>query len=172
MTRPRAKEFTSIKMAPLIQVNGLTISNMAMELKSGSMEPNMRAISRRDSKKATVHLFGPMVASMRVNLRTTILKALVIMSGSMAESTRDHGEITKCTAEAFSSGRTAVNTKASTLTTKKKGMVSSAGLMVDAIRANGKMESRTVGAPTGTRKVWKRMGHGSMARRLNGTIDI
>lgn len=42
------KEFIFIKMVHLIQDNGRMINNMAMELKNGLMELNMKVISSKD----------------------------------------------------------------------------------------------------------------------------
>jgi len=54
---------------------------------------------------------------------------------------------------------------------KNKGSASSAGLMEDAIRGNGKMGNKMGRVHTGIRKEFRKMEHGSTERKLSGTID-
>jgi hypothetical protein len=81
MIKPKERECTFTKMEPLILVSGLMISSTVMEYKNGLMELNMKATSKKDSRKGMELSFGQMVASTRANLKTIILKALVIMCG-------------------------------------------------------------------------------------------
>jgi hypothetical protein len=55
---------------------------------------------------------------------------------------------------------------------RNKDMVNSLGLMEDAIRANGGMESRMERGSIVTKKVFRDLESGQMERKLNGQIDI
>ena len=111
MIRLKEKEFIYIKMEHHIQVNGLMISNMAMELKNGQMVHNMMDISLKDSRKVMEHLFGMMETNMRGSSNQIVLKVSDIMLGLMEDNMKVLGEITKCMEEVSSHGLMEEGTK-------------------------------------------------------------
>lgn len=116
--------------------------------------------------------FGPTAANTRASSRTIISRVLATTCGWMVANTRAPGATTRCTAGASSSGPMAESTKASMSMTRSKATGSSVGLMVGATGVSGRMASRMVRAPTGTRKEWRGMGLGSTGRNSSGMTDI
>lgn len=58
MTKLKEKESISIKMALPILDNGSTTNNMAMGIKNGAMELNIKETTLRESKKGMDVLLG------------------------------------------------------------------------------------------------------------------
>jgi hypothetical protein len=77
------------------QVNGSTISSMAMALRNGLMELVMKATLSMVSNTATVSSSGVMVANMMDNSKATILRVLGTTNGLINESIRVSGRIIK-----------------------------------------------------------------------------
>ena len=106
------------------------------------------------------HSSGAMAASMRDNSKTTTSKDLATMFGLMGDNLKEAGKTTKCMGGESSSGPMEDAMMESTSPIKKKGLESLAGQMGGATEANGKMENKTAGEFTATRKESKEAAHG------------
>lgn len=155
-----------------IQVNGMMINNMDMEFKNGLMEPNMKGIFNKDSRKDMGPFHGQMVVDIKANLKTTTLRGLGITHGLMAVSTKVPGGITKCTEEVYFCGRMDVNMKGNMLMIKNKVMGNLVGQMGGHTKDSGRMVSKMGKERTRISKEFREMEYGQMVRKLNGVTDI
>ena len=169
--RQKEKESISIKTAHPIQASGVTISSMAMVIRSGLMAHSTRETMLKESNKAMVHLLGLMAIGMRANSRPTIFKAMVDTLGSMVDTIEAFGRIIKCMVREHSSGLMEDSMKGNTSMKKSKDMESSLGLMAEATLDIGATESKTEKVFTVTKKVRKERVFGVMVKKLSGLTD-
>jgi hypothetical protein len=113
-----------------------------------------------------------MGANMRWNLKIITSRGLAIMFGWMDGSMRGLGEITRCMDGGYLYGLMVGNMRASISMIRRRDSVNLVGLMDDAIKDSGRMANKMGRAHIGIRKVWRRMGLGSMGRKLSGMIDL
>jgi hypothetical protein len=84
--------------------NGKTISNTALEKKSGPTTVNMKVITLRARNMVKVFISGKMAQSITVTGLRTELKDMESISGKMAVCILENGKIITCTAKEFTLG--------------------------------------------------------------------
>lgn len=108
---------------------------------------------------------GMIEINMRDSLRKIIYKVLGITYGSMEDNIKVHGETIKCMVKVSSIGLMEGVTKDNMSTTKNKAMDNLTGLMDAHIKDIGKMVNKMEKEHIETKKVWRKMVHGSMVRK-------
>ena len=99
-------------------------------------------------------------------ITTSTVKAYT--PGPIIENTKENGETTKCMGKVLSYGQMVANTLVSTLTIRKKAMVSSSGLMVGVIEVNGTTANSMVKEPISLVLDKKSMENGMKANASDG----
>lgn len=137
MTRHMAEVPTNTWMVPSTLAIGKKINNMDTVLRPGLMLPNMRVITSSERNTESAHSSGLM------DLPTSESSTIIIFTGKeftlglTIASMRENGEPTRCMARAPLPGLTIEDTLVNTQMIRRGDTVSSYGLMVDAIGANG-----------------------------------
>lgn len=168
MIKHKEKESTCILMDQCTLVNGLTINNMVMGSKNGSMGHNMKEILKMDLSKVMEFFFGLMGQIIRVNFISIKLKVTENMYGLIKDNIKDFGKIIRCMERVSLLGQMVEDIKASTLLIKSKERVFLYGQMEDHMTVSGKMESKTVKEFSDLKMVHYVKEYGKMVKNLNG----
>jgi len=141
------------------------ISNMASAWNHGQTEPNMRVHTLTAKRKVKENLPLLMAVIMKENLSRMRYVVMENISGPMVNSMKDSGAKIKCTEQVLSYGKIRRNIKASSLMISEKAQVLSAGLMVDSMLVNGKLESSMDKVPISVLKDKENQDFGRMVRK-------
>jgi hypothetical protein len=164
MIKPTGEEDLSMLMVTAITVIGLTIRLMVVGPTNIWTEPNTLEIGKKTNSTVMESKHGLMLQSTKVIMnseRSTVLvlsngptalhileNSIAIISmerefthGPMQENMKENGELTKCMARVRSHGQTAVSILVSMPKIRRRAMVNSYGLMVDATGESGLTEN-------------------------------
>ena len=154
---------------PDTKANGDSISNTALGLKSGLMGPSMKetmSTGKNRGKASSRGLMGTPISATSIRI---IYRDRERTLGQTVGATTGPGSIIRCRDKVPSTGRMDVPIRVTTLTTKKKAMVSSSGLTVVSSKAPGKTgckrDLRTLPRP----KAKRGRDCGRMENELNGS---
>jgi len=139
--RPKAMDFTKLKVVAVTSETGITIYNMGLVKKRGQMDRIMKENITRALNKVKVSTNTWMVLSMKeIGIRTKY-KVLVLTLGQMKKFTPASGKTITCMDKASSAGQTEDNTKVNTQTIRKKASESILGPTGANTLDNGKTAS-------------------------------
>lgn len=194
MIKPTEEEDLSMLMVTAIMAIGLMIKLMVVEPTNTWTEPNTLVIGKKTNNMVTESKHGLMLQSTKVIMsseRSTVSvlsngltalhileNSIVIIStereftlGPMQENMKGNGELTKCMARELSPGQTAVSILVSTLKIRRRAMVNSYGLMVDATGESGLTENNMARAHMLQVPVKRNMESGKKANVLDGSAE-
>jgi len=172
MIRPMVRERMSIVTVLNLSVIMLKIGNMALASRYGPIMLNLRAILSRVRSMVWELSGGTMDQFILVSFITTTFMGREFIRGVTVGNMKVTGEQIRCMVKACSPGPTAENTSASIETIKRRAMVSSFGLMADAIEVNGLMASRTAKVHMFQVVDKRNMVSGKMVRELDGLVAL
>ena len=109
MTKPKAKEHTSILMELSMKVIGTEINNTEKEKRDGLMVQNTKETMLMERRKALATSLGWMVLITPANSQKIILKETAFINGMMKGSMMGAGKTIKCMGEENSLGLTGEN---------------------------------------------------------------
>lgn len=144
------------------------ISNMAMALKSGSMEADMKEITIWGRKVEKGNMSGRTEVIMMATGWITRLLVKGNTFGQMDENTKGTGSTIKCMAVVNTNGKTGENIKVSINLTKSMGSASILGPMVADISASGPIVKGTAREKLSISTEVRKWVSGKMIKGLDG----
>jgi len=168
MTRLKAREPILTLMVPITKASGWMISSMAEVLRAGLMVLGTKAIMKTERRKDLANLLLRMAPSTKDNSERMRSLERAGTSGLTARLTMASGKRTKCMDTVLSSGRTARLMKVASLMISAKVKALSYGLTADDTSEDGELASRTVKAPTLTRRMRPAEVSGRTDAKSNG----
>lgn len=168
MIRPMGSEYTITLMVLNTKASGQRINKMDMERKPGQIKLVTRVIIRRVRSMALVSSTGLTDLLITGHLKIITSKDKVFTNGPMVVNTKVAGLTTRWMDRACSPGKMSDVMRATTLTTKKKGMVSLPGQTVVSTKVLGATVSKMVKEFTLQKMVHRKEEFGEKANASPG----